>query len=103
MTELDFLLELLINHKIGKATKDAIKYRIGEIQKGPRQITIPAMAHGSMQAPSTIAAMAKHGMLEQPPVEVLGQTPAANAALVVRAQMINSSMAGKHVPKTRQF
>ena len=37
MTELSFLLDLLLNHKIQKVTQDAIRERIKEIELGQVQ------------------------------------------------------------------
>lgn len=122
MTELSFLVELLLNHKIQKNTKDLIAARIKEVEQemsvrpplSQMQMaqnrallsTIPpAMAN---QSPSTIAAMMRHNgvqaadpMPEMPPipepqpVAIIAQTPAAVAAMNSRAQAIAASINGK--------
>jgi hypothetical protein len=80
MTELSFLIELLLNHDLKKETKDAVAARIREVEgsfhKVPTQILAPQytqtlsqpMPSGIKQAPSTLALMAKHGDI--PPVPI---------------------------------
>lgn len=94
MTELSFLLDILLNHKLGKATKDAIKARIDEIQKDP----MPIEVHRS-QPSYTIresAVVPVHNTAQPLPMsEVnIGQTPAAQAALQQRAEMIRQGTSG---------
>ncbi len=116
MTEFGFLLDLLLNHKLPKATKEALIDRIKEVEgrltqsvmmvpRGsgitPAQIsTVPPHLVG--QAPSTIAAMMRHPDLvaqiapaEPAPVAVIAQTPAAQAAMNARQETINQAMSGK--------
>lgn len=117
MTELSFLLELLLNHKIEKPTKDLIVNRIRDVEAGifsqqkinygPAQVpqSIPGiMPIPYQQAPSTLALMAKHGDIpkvpkpEMPPIEpvaVIAQTPATAAAMNSRNEAIAQSIAGK--------
>lgn len=115
MTELSFLIDLLLNHKLPKTTRDAVAERIKAVEAmGAKGYEIPAHARavrdnlvgGVPQAPSTIAAMARHGIFpvaqtaeelppEPPPVAVIAQTPAAAAALASRQQAINESLSGK--------
>ncbi len=106
MTELGFLIDLLLNHKLPKATRDLIASRIKEVeerfgyQPQPVQRTQSVPAGVPTQAASTMALMAKHGiapgMVENAvpaqltpdiPAEV-AQTPAAIAALASRAAAI---------------
>jgi hypothetical protein len=84
MTELSFLIELLLNHDLPKATKDLIASRIKEVETNLQkshvseikyqapsqgfQQTTPTVEElralhypGIKQAPSTIALMQKHG------------------------------------------
>lgn len=119
MTELSFLIDLLLNHDLPKATKDLLAQRIKEVESNlvaPRQVApmqsgrqIPALA----QAPSTLAAMAKHGDLtyipdsQEPapivPIEQVAQTPAAMAAISNRNEMISKAISGHKPPKHRNF
>ncbi len=125
MTELSFLIELLLNHKLPKETKECIAGRIKEIQlfssnnqpwpnEVHTQIASPKSL-GISQAPSTLAAMAKHGDIPplpptEPqgpiPVAVIAQTPATTAALQARQESIRQAMSGKPMPgetKPRKF
>lgn len=118
MTELSFLVDLLLNHKLPKATRDAVAARIKEVEEryasAPVQVALsaprPLPPHIAKQAPSTIAAMIRHGEIpiadagntitvsttaELPPVAIVAQTPAAVAAMNSRSQAIAESMAGK--------
>lgn len=81
MTELSFLLELLLNHKLPQATKKAVTERVKEVEQGlstthmhvqdtsgfttaqiSAQRTLQAIPpHLVGQAPSTIAAMMRNG------------------------------------------
>lgn len=88
MTELSFLLELLLNHKLPQATKKAVTERVKEVEAGlsttrmyipstsgidPSQIsahprvTAHIPPHLVGQAPSTIAAMMRNGFVPEPP------------------------------------
>lgn len=112
MTELSFLLELLLNHKLPKVTREAVTLRIKEVEamlsakntgvsiNPPAAANIPMPSHLSIatQAPSTLAAMARNGFQEVPktiPIEQIAQTPAAAAALASRQQAIQDSRAEK--------
>lgn len=120
MTELTFLLELLLNHKLPKGTKAAIAGRIKEVEEGlsTKQIfsahhqvtqapvkTSPPPAAMANQSPSMQAIMARNpdlmASLEEsspPPVTVIAQTPAAQAALAAREQIIAMAVSGKPEP-----
>jgi|SRR6185312_4381313 len=94
MTELSFLLDLLLNHKLGKATKDVIKARIDQISQGPTQIFIPASSGQQLQ---TIAAQ-QHPTYSIKPMdpapvapEQIAQTPAAQEALAQRAKILREA------------
>lgn len=114
MTELSFLIELLLNHDLPKTTKDLIASRIKEVEQTlTTRITplatnqIQSLPPQLQQAPSTLAAMARHnGVVSIPiiqeaptPVEVIAQTPQTAAAMNSRNQAIAESIAGK-VDKT---
>ncbi len=103
MTELTFLLELLLNHKLPKPTREAVTARVREVEQGlsaPRMGPAPLQslgnvpAHLANQAPSTIAAMMKHPDLA-PPIPIPAQTPAAQAAMNARQEAINLAISGK--------
>jgi hypothetical protein len=79
-TELSFLLTLLLEHKLPKATQGAIKDRLKKIQEAPAvmmpiQRPLPhAQVGGIMQAPSTQRLLAEQG-LEQAPQGITPITP----------------------------
>lgn len=122
-TELSFLIELLLKHKLEADTKDLLAARIREVEatiytpRGYAQIPTPIQPSQlpNAQSPSTQALLVKHGMasytLPEPPitivppqavsppvVSVIAQTPAAQAAIESR----NAAMTGKgkHDPNT---
>ncbi len=109
MTELTFLLELLLNHKLPKPTREAVTARVREVEAALSKYevrvgnysapTTPGFIppHLIGQAPSTIAAMMKHPDLAAAPqpVAVVAQTPAAQAALAARNEAINQGLSGK--------
>lgn len=102
MTEISFLIELLLNHKLTKATKDLIAERIKAIQIPVTQAhptTITYNTSGLVtQVASTVAAMVKHAETAPLPVEQIAQTPATAAAMQHRQDMINRSISGKLHP-----
>lgn len=103
MTELSFLLDLLVNHKLTKVTKDAILLRIGQVEMAMHPKMLVPLGSGVVpphlvgQAPSTVAAMMKHEVPAPAPVpiEAVAQTPAAAAALAARQEAMNQAMNGK--------
>lgn len=121
MTELSFLIDLLLNHRLPKATRDAVAVRIREVEgKAPTPSWImPANSNNSYQvttlpnqpaglapqSPSTLAALARHPDLvaemtrqaEAPSanVAVIAQTPAAAAAMAQRQATILQAQTGK--------
>lgn len=118
MSELSFLLDILLNHQLQKPTKDAIRDRIREVEAGlvagviaaPAPRPQPAAANPRAQSPSTMALLAKHpdlvgggGEIPAPacvpdpvvPVAVIAQTPAAAQAMALRNQSIQQAMSGR--------
>lgn len=115
MSELSFLIELLLNHDLPKASKDLIASRIKEVEINltantslkyppPINVTYVTPDKKTAQAPSTLAIMAKHGDLPEmapafiPPVEQvaqIAQTPAAAVALNARNEAISKAAASK--------
>ncbi len=112
MTELSFLIELLLNHKLPKLTKDAIAMRIKDVEAAMNPngtvvytpsspIPVPI---NSPQAASTLALMAKHGDIPNVEVQapqkpetvaVIAHTPAAQAAMQSRQEAISAALSGK--------
>ncbi len=91
MSELSFLIELLLNHELQKETKDLIAARIKEVEErfnlaNVTRVTLPQNAYISDVLP-----------------EHMAQTPAAAKALQERQQMISTALAGKAPPKNRAF
>lgn len=64
MTELSFLLDLLLKHKLPDETKEAVAVRLKEVEQDLLSKTVPMPI--SRQAPSTIALMQKHGDIAPP-------------------------------------
>ncbi len=105
MSELSFLIELLLNHRLQKETKDAIALRIKEVEAtGTPSRPVANMPRPVLgvaaQSPSTQAILDRNpdlaAVLAPPvPVEQVAQTPAAMAAMNSRNQAINESLSGK--------
>ena len=101
-TELSFLLELLLEHKLTTATKKLIQERIKEVEANvnqgvkylpqPQQVNRTVDSRGVQQAPSTLAIMEQHEQAVQP---VIAHTPAIANALQQRQQLIEQAKAGK--------
>jgi hypothetical protein len=117
MTELSFLLDLLLNHKLPKPTREAVTARIKHVEAGltasPQgrvNAHLAAVAavvppHLVGQSPSTVAAMLRHESNgAAPPIAVapivdtppaVAVTPAAAAALAERQNTIAAAISGK--------
>ena len=112
MTELSFLVELLLNHKLPKVTKDLVASRIKEVEQSfgqrPQPYVQAVRPNPTGQAASTLAAMERHanstglsGVTASHHVEapleqgVMVSTPAAAAAVASRQQAINAALSGK--------
>ena len=97
MTELSFLIELLLNHDLPKATKDLIASRIKEVESNLVTYKLPNQAQNVTprlsQAPSTLAAMARHDM-ESPPAPPVLAPEIAQA----RQQSMDLVKKNKHPP-----
>lgn len=111
MTELSFLIDLLLNHELQKVTKDAIASRIKDVEETlvarpyipsvPQGVPVPMPPNAMQQSPSTLAAMARQAGIQapivQPPpavpqVEQIAQTQATAAALAARQQALSEAM-----------
>lgn len=117
-TELSFLIELLLKHRLPATTKDLVAQRIKEVEEhldSRMHVQMPARPlppQVAMQSPSTQALMIKHGTagdmvphMPPPapePVAIVAQTPATAAAMAERQNLIASAMAGKGPQKQRQ-
>lgn len=76
MSELSFLLELLLNHELTKPTQLAIKDRIGVVElsfSSPRQTTPQTAFINTQPVPQQV---------------IVGHTPQAQEALALREQII---------------
>jgi hypothetical protein len=114
-SELSFLLDLLLNHKLGKQTKEAITERIKEVEASyqARPLNAPIVQQprpqsiiAGQQAPSILA---KYPDLAVPgvpidheptpvPITQIAQTPETMKALQDRRALIAQSMSGKNEP-----
>ena len=120
-TELIFLLDLLLNHKLSKPTKDMILERVKEVEA---RLSVPPIINSASaympsipnvmpivqtcapQAASTLAALARHPDLlavaqqpaaAPPTVAQVAQTAATAKALADRQATINQGISGKPV------
>ncbi len=97
MSELSFLIELLLNHDLKKETKDLIASRIKEVEVSlvARPASQFVQTTGQLQvyqsqAPSTIAAMARHADI--PLSQAIAQAPVVAALNGGEAQARMASM-----------
>lgn len=112
MSELSFLLDLLLNEKLSKPVKEKITLRVAEVEKtfyqypksvqtgAPLAVTpsggfLPANLppHIAGQSPSTIAKFLEHQALGLPPVTAIGEVapgavPTAPAVVAATPQAI---------------
>lgn len=104
MTELSFLVDLLLNHKLPVATRRAVAERIKEVERyflPSNTASKQYSASASNQAPSTQRILERNPDLfvapppVMPPVEQVAQTPATAAAMNSRNQAISDSLSGK--------
>lgn len=122
MSELSFLLDLLLNEKLSKPVKEKITQRVKDVETlmtaqpivgpgymGPKPVPIPANLppHIAGQSPSTIAKFLEHQAQGLPPVTsiepiishaVVAATPQAQAAVAKRDQAIATALSGKPEP-----
>ncbi len=98
MTELSFLLSLLLDQKLNKEVKGLIKDRIKEIEVAPRitASTIRAVSPTAQSASTQkiLDEMAEEGKALPVPVHI-AQTPAAAMALASRQQAISQAISGQ--------
>jgi len=105
MTELSFLLSLLLDQQLNKTVKGLIKERIKEIEgtSANRPIILKSSHLVTNQSPSTqkiLDEMAAEGKALPIP-EHIAQTPQAAQALASRAQAIAQATSGVSEPGRR--
>lgn len=89
MTEIQFLVDIILNHKLQPEVRDKFVARIGEVEATltkPQRITSGAVL--SMQAPST------QKILEEMSQEPIINSPVAAQALQARQQAIAQATSG---------
>lgn len=92
MTELSFLIELLLKHKLEADTKDAIAIRIRKVADAMMSDAIESSPY---RPRLNVEPQAR---VLPPPVPIVAQiahTPAAQAAMASREQAIAEAIAGK--------
>jgi hypothetical protein len=115
MTELSWLLDLLINHKLTKETKQHVLDRIHTIEQkavfnpyvtaNSSSSGLTQIVNGAPQAASTVALMQKHGLgapttvsiTPDQPTEpgVVAATAQTQAAVASRQAAIDQALSGK--------
>jgi hypothetical protein len=87
VTELSFLVELILNPKLPRPIKELVAARIKEVEtsyeSGAVRSSVPRPS-GPQQAASTLAAMARHDV----PVEQVAQSQAAVATIAHKNELI---------------
>lgn len=114
MTELSFLIELLLHHELPQETKFLLASRIKEVEQNlqapkvitnfqPMTVASSQTVMGAPQAPSTLAALARHGGIPIPvpvsaeapiPVEQVAQTIQTAQAMASRSTAIADAQKG---------
>ena len=85
MNELSFLIDLLLNHKLPKATQIIVKARLDDIQNRV------AIIDNSDREPPKPQSFRITPQVSPVPIENVAQTPAAQAALAQRQAMIDAA------------
>ena len=88
MTELQFLIDLLLNHKLPAQTKKAVAARIGQVEASYGTVPPSGIVHTPKQAPSTQRILDQMEAPELPPPT----TAAAAQALQARADAIKKAV-----------
>jgi hypothetical protein len=89
-SELTFLVDLLLNYRMPKATRDAIVVRVNQ--------TIGHL--NAMGAEKATVNAVKPKVEAITPAPIVGQTPTAQAALAQRQALINAAVNKKVMPGT---
>ncbi len=106
MTELSFLLDLLLNEKLSKSVKAKVAARVTEVEATysrpmvAQPLPQAKVINGALQAPSTVAALERHAQMvnEVPAPPIVAATPVVAHALQNREQVIALGMSGKAEP-----
>lgn len=112
MTELQFLIHILLEHKLPKVTKELVAKRIGEVEQNMGRPMVrntviqeqpQKLINGAPQAASTIAAMERDGVPNQTPIVTAplpALTPSAFAMNRIKGGEVNT---GKGTRGPRKF
>lgn len=96
MNELSFLIDLLLNHKLPKATQLVVKARLDDIQK--RVAIIDDIERDHPKPKSFSVAPAPPSSMQPVAIEHVAQTAAAQAALAQRQAMIDAQVNRRAMP-----
>lgn len=108
MTELSFLIDLLLNEKLSKSVKDKISVRVKEVEetihvappvRAQQSLPPPRVINGAVQSPSTVAAMERQADGYAPPINVVVASPAAAQAMMNRNAALNEAINSTHNSK----
>ena len=100
MTELSFLIDLLLNHKLPPATKKHVLERVKEVEanyQAPKQ-TPPRLQPGQQCASTQALLDRMTEPLTAPPLEAIVASPQAAQAINTRQQAIAAQISGKPEP-----
>ena len=97
MTELSFLIDLLLNHKLPKATQAAIKERIDNVQNAQPQL-LSAQSQPRLAPTFSIKPASQEPAAV--PIEQVAQNPTTQAAIAHRQAMIDAAANRKVMPGT---
>lgn len=99
MTEIAFLLDLVLNHKMSAEAKKRCIERIGEVEAKLSTQTPPPRptTWAPTQSPSTLAALERHSIIEGPP-----PVPAVRAPTVL-TEVVTSTTNGGSTRGPRKF
>jgi hypothetical protein len=99
MTELQFLIKILTQHKLSSSLKDLFIERIGEVEASLSRPALPrVLPIQTGQAPSTQRLLDQMALDTGAPVPVIAQTVQAAAALESRSLAIKQAASGKPEP-----
>lgn len=98
MTELSFLLELLLEHELKKETQKLIRERIKEIEQ-PRAQTRPVQTGQAPSMQRAVAEMEQDQAIRvnfaQMPPQAIPQSPAVAQAMAHRQALVAQAISGK--------
>jgi hypothetical protein len=102
MNELTFLISLLLHHKLRKDTKTAIQDRIELIARHSSEFIDNRLSKHdpNVAPPSKLPLKVPIDGPEPVPLEQIAQTPAAQAAMALRQEMLNNARNGTSLEKS---